>query len=159
MRQRFGIGYDSHQFGAKKPLVLGGVKIKHTSGLKGHSDSDAVAHALIDALLGAAAMGDIGSLFPDTDKKWKNADSIEMLEQVKRRIVAASYTIVNVDATIVVEAPKLAPHIDDMRANIARALSLSVNSVSIKAKTNEKMDTVGRGKGLIVYAIASLGGA
>ena len=159
MRQRFGIGYDSHQFGAKKPLILGGVEIKHTSGLKGHSDGDAVAHALIDALLGAAAMGDIGRLFPDTDKKWKNADSIRMLEEVKRRLVAASYTIVNVDATIVTEAPKLAPHIEEMCANIARALSLRESCVSVKAKTNEKMDTVGRGKGLIVYAVASLGGA
>ncbi len=159
MRQRFGIGYDSHQFGAKKPLILGGVEIKHTSGLKGHSDGDAVAHALIDALLGAAAMGDIGRLFPDTDKKWKNADSIKMLEEVRRRVVAASYTIVNVDATIVTEAPKLAPHIEEMRANIARALSLGESCVSVKAKTNEKMDTVGRGKGLIVYAVASLGGA
>lgn len=159
MRQRFGIGYDSHQFGAQKPLILGGVEIKHTSGLKGHSDGDAVAHALIDALLGAAAMGDIGRLFPDTDKKWKNANSIKMLEEVKRRIVAASYTIVNVDATIVTEAPKLAPHIDEMRANIARALALRESCVSVKAKTNEKMDTVGRGKGLIVYAVASLGGA
>jgi 2-C-methyl-D-erythritol 2,4-cyclodiphosphate synthase len=114
---------------------------------------------LIDALLGAAAMGDIGRLFPDTDKKWENADSIKMLEEVKRRVVAASYTIVNVDATIVTEAPKLAPHIEEMRANIARALSLGESSVSVKAKTNEKMDTVGRGKGLIVYAVASLGGA
>ena len=159
MRQRFGIGYDSHQFGAKRPLILGGVEIEHTSGLKGHSDGDAVCHALIDALLGAAAMGDIGRSFPDTDKKWKNADSIRMLEEVKRRIVASSYTIVNVDATVVVEEPKLAPHIDDMRDNVARALALPESCVSIKAKTNEKMDTVGRGKGLMVYAVASLGGA
>lgn len=159
MRQRFGIGYDSHQFGAKKPLILGGVKIKHTSGLKGHSDGDAVAHAIIDALLGAAAMGDIGRLFPDTDKKWKDADSIKMLVEVRRRIIAASYTIVNVDATVVTEGPKLAPYIDEMRTNISYALSLPLHAVSIKAKTNEKMDTIGRGKGMAVYAIASLGGA
>lgn len=159
MRQRFGIGYDSHQFGAKKPLKLGGVEIEHTSGLKGHSDGDAVAHAIIDALLGAAAMGDVGQLFPDTDEKWKNADSMRMLEEVRHRIIAASYTIINVDATVVVEAPRLAPHVDAMRSNIARALALSVADVSVKAKTNEKMDAVGRGKGLMVLVVASLGGA
>ena len=159
MRQRFGLGYDSHVFGAKRPLVLGGVEIEHPSGLKGHSDGDAVAHALIDALLGAAAMGDIGRLFPDTDGRWKDANSMVMLGEVKHRLIAASYTIVNVDVTVVLEQPRLAPHIDEMRGNVARALSLPVTAVSIKAKTNEKMDSVGRGKGLQVYAIASVGGA
>jgi 2-C-methyl-D-erythritol 2,4-cyclodiphosphate synthase len=135
------------------------VKIKHPKGLKGHSDGDAVAHAVIDALLGAAAMGDIGRLFPDTDQRWKDADSMLLLQEVKRRILAASYTIVNVDVTVVTEAPKLAPHIDAMRDNVSRALGLPVSAVSIKAKTNEKMDSVGRGKGLQVFAVASLGGA
>ncbi len=159
MRQRFGIGYDSHVFVDKRPLILGGVKIKHSKGLQGHSDGDAVAHAVIDALLGAAAMGDIGRLFPDADKRWKDADSMLLLQEVKRRVLAASYTIVNVDVTVVTEAPKLAPHIDAMRDNVSRGLGLPLTAVSIKAKTNEKMDSVGRGKGLQVFAVASLGGA
>jgi len=125
MRQRFGIGYDSHVFGAQRPFVLAGVQIKHTSGLKGHSDGDAVAHAVIDALLGAVAMGDIGQLFPNTDARWKNADSMEMLAEVRHRLHAASYTIVNVDVTIVLERPKLAPHIEQMRENVSRVSWLS----------------------------------
>jgi 2-C-methyl-D-erythritol 2,4-cyclodiphosphate synthase len=159
MRQRFGIGYDSHVFVEKKPLILGGVKIEHTKGLKGHSDADAVAHAVIDALLGAAAMGDVGALFPDTDERWRDANSIKLLREVRRRIVAASYAIINVDVTVITEAPKLAPYIDAMRENVAGALAIPLNAVSIKAKTNEKMDSVGRGRGLQVFAIASLGGA
>ncbi len=160
MRQRFGIGYDSHVFGAnKKRFILGGVEIENETGLKGHSDCDAVAHAIIDALLGAVAMGDIGQMFPDTDKRWKDADSIMMLSEVKHRLVAASYNIVNVDATIVIEKPRMAPYINGMRENIARALGIAVNAVSVKAKTNEKMDSVGRGKGIQVFAIASVGGA
>lgn len=159
MRQRFGIGYDSHRFGAKRPLVLAGVTIEHPSGLAGHSDGDAVAHAVIDALLGAAAMGDIGRLFPDTDERWKDVDSLQLLAEVKRRIVAASYFIVNVDVTVITEQPKLAPHIDAMRANLARAVGLPVSAVSVKAKTNEGMDAVGQGEGLNVFAVASLGGA
>jgi len=159
MRQRFGIGYDSHVFGAKRPFILGGIEIENETGLKGHSDGDAVAHAIIDALLGAVAMGDIGRLFPDTDERWKDADSLMMLSEVKHRLLAASYSIVNVDATIVLERPRLAPHIEAMRENVAQALGLAVNAVSIKAKTNEKMDSVGRGKGIQVFAIASVGGA
>jgi 2-C-methyl-D-erythritol 2,4-cyclodiphosphate synthase len=159
MRQRFGIGYDSHVFGAKRPLILGGVEIENDTGLKGHSDGDAIAHAVTDALLGAAAMGDIGTLFPNTDKRWKNADSLLMLSDVKYRLVAASYSIVNVDVTVVLEKPKLAPYVEEIRENIARTLGLAVNSVSVKAKTNEKMDSVGRGKGIMVFAIASVGGA
>ena len=159
MRQRFGLGYDSHTFGAKRPLVLGGVTIEHDSGLVGHSDGDAVAHAVSDALLGAAAMGDIGRLFPDTDERWKDANSMQLLAEVKRRIVAASYVIVNVDVTVITEAPKLAPHAEAMRANLAAAVGLPTGAVSVKAKTNEKMDDVGAGKGLQVFAIASLGGA
>jgi 2-C-methyl-D-erythritol 2,4-cyclodiphosphate synthase len=159
MRQRFGIGYDSHVFGRKGPLVLGGVEIENETGLRAHSDGDAVAHAVTDALLGAVAMGDIGHLFPSTDMRWKNADSLMMLSEVRHRLVAASYSIVNVDVTVVLEKPRLAPHIKEMRENIARTLGLPVNSVSIKAKTNEKMDSVGRGKGIQVFAIASVGGA
>lgn len=159
MRQRFGLGYDSHTFGPLRPLVLGGVTIPHHSGLVGHSDGDAVAHAVCDALLGAAAMGDIGRLFPDTDARWKGANSMQLLTEVKRRVVAASYFIVNVDVTVIAEAPKLAPHAEAMRANLAAVLGLPTTAVSIKAKTNEKMDDVGAGKGLQVFAIASLGGA
>lgn len=159
MRQRFGIGYDSHVFGAQIPFVLGGVRIEHDKGLKGHSDGDAVIHAVIDALLGAAAMGDIGGLFPDTDEKWKDANSLKLLDDVRHRLKAASYTIVNIDVTVVLEIPKLAPYIDEMRDNVSRALGLPRSAVSIKAKTNEKMDSVGRGKGIQVYAIASIGGA
>jgi 2-C-methyl-D-erythritol 2,4-cyclodiphosphate synthase len=159
MRQRFGIGYDSHVFGAKRPLVLGGVEVKHDSGLAGHSDGDAVVHAVIDALLGATAMGDIGQLFPNTDRRWKGANSLDMLAEVRRRLVAASYTIVNVDVTVVLEKPKLAPYVGEMREMVSRTLGLPASSVSIKAKTNERMDAVGRGKGIQVFAIASVGGA
>ena len=159
MRQRFGIGYDSHAFGVDRPLVLAGVLVPHDTGLKGHSDGDAIAHAVMDALLGAAAMGDIGRLFPDTDPRWRGADSMKMLEDVRRRVVAASYTIVNVDVTVVLEVPKLAGHIEAMRDRLARVLVLPVAAVSIKAKTNEGMDAVGRREGLQVFAIASLGGA
>jgi 2-C-methyl-D-erythritol 2,4-cyclodiphosphate synthase len=159
MRQRFGIGYDSHTFGAARPLVLAGVAVPHDSGLQGHSDGDAVAHAIIDALLGAAALGDIGTLFPDTDPRWKDANSLVLLEEVRRRVVAASYAIVNVDATVITERPRLAPHIAAMRQNVAHALSVAVSAVSIKAKTNEGMDAVGRGEGLQVLAIAALGDA
>src|SRR3954451_22766718 len=106
MRQRFGIGYDSHTFGAKRPLKLAGVEIDHSSGLTGHSDGDAVAHAVIDALLGAAAMGDIGRLFPDTDERWKDAASLKRLAELKRRPSAASYSLVNIDVTVITVAPR-----------------------------------------------------
>src|SRR5262245_55441475 len=114
MRQRFGVGYDSHTFGAKRPLKLAGVTIDHSSGLTGHSDGDAVAHAVIDALLGAAAMGDIGRLFPDTDDRWKGADSLRMLREVKRRLLAASYAMVNVDVNVISEVPRVVTIIDVM---------------------------------------------
>jgi 2-C-methyl-D-erythritol 2,4-cyclodiphosphate synthase len=159
IRQRLGLGYDSHAFGAKRPLVLGGVTIKHTSGLKGHSDGDAVAHALMDALLGAAAMGDIGRLFPDTDPRWKNADSMQLLADVRHRLVAAGYSIVNLDVTVITEAPRLAPHVDAMRERLAAVLGVAAPAVSVKAKTNEGLDDVGKGKGLQVFAIASIAGA
>jgi 2-C-methyl-D-erythritol 2,4-cyclodiphosphate synthase len=159
MRQRFGIGYDSHVFVDNRRFVLAGVEIDHPKGLKGHSDGDAVAHALIDALLGAAAMGDIGGLFPDSDARWKDADSMRLLQNVRRRVVAAGYAIVNVDVTVVLEQPKLAPYLGAMRESLGRALGVPVSAVSVKAKTNEKMDSVGRGKGIQVFAVASLGGA
>lgn len=159
MRQRLGLGYDTHTFGADRPLKLGGVTIKHQSGLTGHSDGDAVAHAIIDALLGAAAMGDIGQLFPDTDPAWKDVDSMSMLAEVRRRLVAASYYVFNVDVTVVTEKPRLAPHVAAMRQNLAGVLGISLEAVSVKAKTNEQMDAVGEGRGLMAFAVASIGGA
>ncbi|KPK08624.1 MAG: hypothetical protein AMS20_01765 [Gemmatimonas sp. SG8_28] len=159
MRQRFGIGYDSHVFVEGRPLVLGGVEIDHPRGLKGHSDGDAVCHAVIDALLGAAAMGDIGTHFPDTDDRWRGADSLKLLHDVRRRLAAASYSIVNVDITVLLEYPKLRPYVDAMRQRLAAALGVPISAVSVKAKTNEKMDAVGRGEGVQVFAVASLGGA
>lgn len=159
MRQRFGIGYDSHPLVEGKPLILGGVHIEHPKGPEGHSDADAVAHAVIDALLGATAMGDIGALFPDTDDRWKGADSLKLLAEVRRRVVAASYTLINVDVTVVAEEPRLGPHIVRMRENVAGAIGLPTSAVSIKAKTNEGLDAVGRGEGIQVFAVASVGGA
>ena len=128
---RCGIGYDSHRLVPGRRLVIGGVEIPGELGLDGHSDSDVLAHALIDALLGAAAMGDLGRLFPDTDERWKGADSMQLLAEVRRRITAASYTIVNVDVTVVTEAPRLAPHVDAMRERIAATLALPASAVSV----------------------------
>lgn len=156
MSVRFGFGYDSHRFGASRPLRLGGVEVPHRTGLSGHSDGDAIAHAVTDALLGAAAMGDIGHLFPDTDAQWKDADSMRMLKQVRDRLFRAGFRIVNIDATVVTEEPKLAPYVAVMRDCLARTLELPVSHVSVKAKTNEKMDAVGEGAGLQVFAVASV---
>jgi len=155
--QRIGFGYDSHTFGADRLLVLGGVPIEHVSGLTGHSDGDAVAHAVIDALLGATAMGDIGRIFPDTDDRWKNADSMMMLREVRRRLRAAGYRAVNVDVTVVTELPRITPYVNEMRENLADVLEVSVDAISVKGKTNEKMDAVGAGTGLVVYAVAAVG--
>jgi 2-C-methyl-D-erythritol 2,4-cyclodiphosphate synthase len=156
MRQRVGFGYDSHRFGAQRPLVLAGVQVPHSSGLLGHSDGDAVAHAVADALLGAGAMGDLGRLFPDTDPRWQDADSMQLLAEVKRRISAAGFRIVNLDVTVVTEAPKLAPHAEAMRSKLAQVLALPLGAVSLKAKTNEGLDAVGAGLALQVFAIAAL---
>ncbi len=156
MRPRVGLGYDSHTFGASRPLRLAGVAIPHDSGLAGHSDGDAVAHALTDALLGAAAMGDIGQRFPDTDPRWKSADSMKLLRAVRDDVIGAGFTIANVDTTVVTQRPRIGPHIAAMRAGIAAALQVPVAAVSIKAKTNEGMDAVGRGEGLQVFAVALL---
>ena len=157
--QRFGHGYDSHLFGLNRRLILGGVEIPHGMGLVGHSDGDAVAHAVIDALLGAAAMGDIGRVFPDTDDRWKDADSMRLLREVRRRILAANYTITNIDVTVIAEAPKLAPFIPEMIERLADVLDVPDGAVSVKAKTNEGMDAVGEGRGIAVHAVASLSGA
>jgi 2-C-methyl-D-erythritol 2,4-cyclodiphosphate synthase len=156
MIPRVGFGYDSHTFGSDGPLKLAGVVIPHERGLAGHSDGDALAHAVTDALLGAAALGDIGQLFPDTDPAWRGADSLRLLADVRARVSRAGFTVVNVDATVVLERPRLAPHVAAMRERLAAVLGLAVSAVSVKAKTNEGMDAVGRGEGIAVFAVALL---
>jgi 2-C-methyl-D-erythritol 2,4-cyclodiphosphate synthase len=156
VQPRVGFGYDSHTFGANRALKLAGVIVPHDSGLRGHSDGDAVAHAVTDALLGAAALGDIGQRFPDTDPQWKNADSMAMLEAVRSDVTDAGFAIANVDVTVVTQQPRLGPHLVTMRERLAAAVGLPVTAVSIKAKTNEGMDAVGRGEGLQVFAVALL---
>lgn len=153
---RIGFGYDSHRFEDGRRLVLGGVTIPGATGLKGHSDADVLIHAIIDALLGAAARGDIGSHFPDTDARWKDADSAQLLAAVVEEIAAAGYRIGNVDATVICERPKLRPHIDAIRARLAELLRVDVGQVSVKGKTNEQMDAVGAGVGIAVHAVALL---
>ncbi len=153
---RIGFGYDSHRFEDGRPLMLGGVRIPDATGLKGHSDADVLIHAVIDALLGAAAIGDIGSHFPDTDPKWKGADSTKLLEQVIGEVAAAGYAVGNVDATVICERPRLRPHVDAIRARLAELLRIDVSRVSVKGKTNEKMDDVGAGVGIEVHCVALL---
>ena len=153
---RIGFGYDSHRFEDGRPLMLGGVHIPDSPGLKGHSDADVLIHAVIDALLGAAALGDIGSHFPDTDPKWKGADSAKLLEQVVVEVSSAGFAVGNVDATVICERPRLRPHVDAIRARLAELLRVDVSCVSVKGKTNEKMDDVGAGVGIAVHCVALL---
>lgn len=153
---RIGFGYDSHRFDAGRPLVLGGVLISGAPGLKGHSDADALVHALIDALLGAAALGDIGSHFPDSDPQWKGADSMALLAAVVDEVRTAGFSVVNVDATVICERPKLRPHVDAIRMRLAGALGCGVGAVSVKGKTNEGMDDVGAGVGVEVHCAVLL---
>ena len=154
MAMRVGTGYDSHVFEAGRRLVLGGVEIAGCDGLRAHSDGDVLAHAVIDALFGAAALGDIGSHFPDTDERWRGADSTALLAAAAAELRAAGYAISNVDATVVCERPKLRPHVDAIRARLAAAMGVDVGQVSVKGKTNEKMDDVGAGLGIAVQAVA-----
>ena len=153
---RVGLGFDSHRFETGRRLVLGGVEFPGETGLKGHSDADALTHAVIDALLGAAALGDIGSHFPDDDPQWKDADSILLLEQVAKEVRRAGYVIANVDATVVCERPKLRPVVDLIRTRLAEAMHVGKGRVSVKGKTNEKMDDVGAGLGIEVHAACLL---
>jgi 2-C-methyl-D-erythritol 2,4-cyclodiphosphate synthase len=153
---RVGIGYDSHRFVAGRPLILGGVTIPHPHGLAGHSDADAVAHALTDAILGAASAGDIGQLFPDTDPRWKDADSMELLRTAHQLVLGRGFTLVQADLTIITEQPKLGPHLGSMAAALAARVGAQPGSVSLKAKTNEGMGFIGRGEGLAVIAVATL---
>ena len=154
---RVGIGYDSHRFADGRKLILGGVEIPHRQGLAGHSDADAVAHALTDALLGAAGLGDIGRLFPNTDPRWKNADSLQLLNQAFLKVVEAGHQFVHADITIIAERPKLGPHVDRMEEKLAEALLSAPAHVSVKAKTNEGMGWIGKGEGIAVIAVAVLG--
>ena len=155
---RVGIGYDSHRLVPGRLLILGGQRIPSELGLEGHSDADAVAHALTDAILGAAGAGDIGQLFPDTESAWKDADSLQLLRKAVERVHAAGFNVVNVDVTVIAERPKLRPHIDAMRANLARAIGVDFSAVSIKGKTNETVDATGRGEAMACHAVALLSG-
>jgi 2-C-methyl-D-erythritol 2,4-cyclodiphosphate synthase len=151
-----GIGYDCHRFAAGRRLVLGGVEIPHGLGLEGHSDADVLTHAVIDALLGAAGLGDIGEHFPDTDERYRDADSIELLETVLTTVVAAGFEVDNVDCTVLMETPKLGPHRQEIRERLALALNLPVGRVNVKATTGEGLGFVGRGEGVAALAVASL---
>jgi 2-C-methyl-D-erythritol 2,4-cyclodiphosphate synthase len=151
-----GIGYDRHRFAAGRRLVLGGVEIPHERGLEGHSDADVLTHAVIDALLGAAGLGDIGEHFPDTDPRYRDADSLGLLETVLTTVIAAGFEVENVDSTVIMEAPKLGPHRQEIRERLALALNLPVRRVNVKATTGEGMGFVGRGEGVAALAVASL---
>jgi 2-C-methyl-D-erythritol 4-phosphate cytidylyltransferase/2-C-methyl-D-erythritol 2,4-cyclodiphosphate synthase len=153
---RVGTGYDLHRLEAGRPLIIGGVQIPHDTGLAGHSDADVLCHAVTDAILGAAASGDIGQHFPDTDPKWQGANSIELLKGAVAIVRAAGYDVVNVDAVVIAERPKIAPHVSAMRANLAQAIGIDMSAVSVKGKTNEKVDTLGRNEAIAVHAVALL---
>lgn len=153
---RIGIGYDVHRLRAGRDLVIGGVNIPFAKGLLGHSDADVLTHAIMDALLGAAGLADIGHLFPDTDDTFKDARSLDLLRQVKARIDEAGYTIVNIDAVVVAERPKLAPHIPAIKQNLAEALELPAEAVGIKATTTEGLGFEGDGLGMSAHAVALL---
>ena len=155
---RVGVGYDSHRFadGSGGKLILGGVEIPHPHGLVGHSDADAVAHALTDAILGAAGLGDIGTMFPPTNPRWKDADSLDLLKRAYLRVVEGGLTFVSADITVITEQPRLAPYVDGMREKLAAALVAGYSTVSVKAKTNEGMGWIGRGEGVAVIAVALL---
>jgi len=153
---RVGIGYDSHPFAWGRKLILGGVEIPNDEGLAGHSDADAVAHAVTDAILGAAGLGDIGRMFPNDDPQWKNASSIELLNKAFLKVAEAGFRLVHADVTVIIEKPKLAPHLDAMEEKLAGALLVGSGHVSVKAKTNEGMGWIGRGEGVAVMAVATL---
>jgi 2-C-methyl-D-erythritol 2,4-cyclodiphosphate synthase len=151
-----GFGYDVHRLVAGRPLIIGGVRVEHELGLEGHSDADVLTHAVIDALLGAAGLGDIGEHFPDTDERWRGADSIDLLRRTAELLAAEGLRVVNVDATVVLERPRLAPHRAAMRARLADALGLDERRVNVKATRGEGMGFVGRGEGATALAVASL---
>ena len=153
---RVGIGYDVHRLVEERPLILGGVKIKHLLGLQGHSDADVLVHAIIDALLGALALGDIGKHFPDTDGAYKDCDSLQLLKKVGQLVAEKGYRVNNIDSTIIAQAPKLAPYIEIMVENIRRTLDLSGDCVSVKATTEEGLGFTGSEQGIAASAVVSL---
>lgn len=150
---RIGHGYDVHRLVEGRRLIVGGVDIPHTMGLLGHSDADVLLHAVSDALLGAAAMGDIGGMFPDTDERFKDADSLVLLKEIVERLYEAGYHIVNIDSTLLAQQPKMKPYIDLMRENIARVCSLKISDVSVKATTEERLGFTGREEGIAAHAV------
>ena len=156
MSLRVGQGYDVHRFAEGRPLILGGVEIPCGRGLLGHSDADVLTHAVMDALLGAAALGDIGRLFPDSDPAYAGADSLKLLEKVAVLLRSAGYEIVNLDSTVIAQAPRLAPYIERMRENLSRAMGVAAGAVSVKATTEEGLGFTGRGEGVAAQAIAQL---
>jgi 2-C-methyl-D-erythritol 2,4-cyclodiphosphate synthase len=153
---RIGEGWDTHALVTGRPLILGGVRIEHSHGLLGHSDADALLHAITDALLGAAGLGDIGRHFPDTDPVFKGADSLVLLAEAARRVRAAGWDVVNIDSTLIAQAPKLAPYIPAMCANVAQALAIDAGAVNVKAKTAEKMGPVGEHRAIEARAVSLL---
>ena len=153
---RIGLGVDAHALVEGIPLVLGGVTIDHPSGLAGHSDGDVIAHALTDALLGAAGLGDIGSLFPSDDERWRGADSLDLLRDAYAQVTAAGYALVNADCVLVGEAPKIAPHREEMRRRLAAALGVDPERVNVRATTTDRLGFTGRGEGLAAEAVALL---
>ena len=154
MKIRVGMGYDVHQLVEGRDLWMGGIRIEHSKGLLGHSDADVLLHAISDALLGAAGLGDIGTYFPDTDPAFKGADSLELLRKVGEEVRKAGFEIVNIDSIVMCERPKVNPHKDQMKANIARVLGLDVKQIGIKGTTTEKLGFTGRGEGIASQAIA-----
>ena len=153
---RIGHGYDVHRLTEGRPLILGGVHIPYERGLLGHSDADVLAHAVMDALLGAAALGDIGGLFPDSDERWRGADSLRLLKQVTALLAENGWEIGNVDATVLAQAPKLAPYIPEMRQKLAAAMGVDASQVSVKATTEEHLGFTGAGEGVACHAVALL---
>lgn len=153
---RFGMGYDVHQLVENRKLIIGGVDIPYEKGLLGHSDADVLLHAISDALLGAAALGDIGKHFPDTAPRYKGADSLKLLEEVGNLLAAKGYVVGNVDATIVAQKPKMLPHIPQMRENIAKVLRVDIDQINVKATTEEHLGFTGSGQGISSYAVAGI---
>jgi 2-C-methyl-D-erythritol 2,4-cyclodiphosphate synthase len=153
---RAGIGYDLHRLAEGRKLILGGIELPFPKGPVGHSDGDALAHALCDALLGAAGLGDIGGHFPDTDPKWKDASSLRFLEHIRGLLTEHGFTIIHIDATVITEKPKLGPHFPAMRDALAKSLGIAPSAINLKAKTNETVDAIGRGEAIAAQAIATL---
>jgi 2-C-methyl-D-erythritol 2,4-cyclodiphosphate synthase len=153
---RAGIGYDLHRLAEGRKLILGGIEIPFPKGPVGHSDGDALAHALCDALLGAAGLGDIGTHFPDTDPRWKDASSLRFLEHIRDLLSEHGFRIVHIDATVITEKPKLGPHFPAMREAVAKSLGIPPSTINLKAKTNESVDAIGRGEAIAAQAIATL---